>query len=134
MTEDALSLEEVMSRRFELAEEIAIIQGKHKAELEPHHEEMALCETFIKDTMNTGNLQNVKTTSGHMAYFSTKDSCAVRDFDAVVAHILEHNAFNLLNKAVNKTAVKEYIDENKVPPPGVEYSTYRDLNWKRGKG
>ena len=41
---------------------------------------------------------------------------------------------DLLNKALNKTAVKEYIEVNKEPPPGVKYDSYRDLQWRRGKG
>src|SRR3990167_1475826 len=129
---DTPTLDEVMSRRFDLVEQVAIIQGRQKAELEPMNEEVRLCETFIKDEMNKAGMQQCKTASG-MAYFITKDSVKVGDWDAALAYIRENEAFNLLNQAVNKTACKEFIEVNKTAPPGVEYSTFRDLAWRRGK-
>lgn len=131
MTE--ITRDQVMSRRFALVEEIAVLSGRHKLELDPLNEELRLCEAFIKDSMNTANEQQIKTAEGHMAYFTTKDSVKVGDWDATLAFIRENNAFGLLNQAVNKTACKEYIEEHKAPPPGVEYSSFRDLAWRRGK-
>lgn len=157
MTEE-LSLDQVMARRFELVEQQAIIAGRHKAELAPLAEELNLCETFIKNHMNQAGLQQAKTDAG-MAFFTTKDSVTVRDMDQVIRFMLaaapspesingmpftpatwgavvdwfyQHGLWGLLNKAVNKTAAKELI-EAKTPPPGIEYSSYKDLAWRRGK-
>lgn len=130
---DDINVEEVMSRRFALDEAIAVIQGRHKGELEPLVEEMRLCELFVKDYMNNNGLQQFKTAAGHQTFFQNKDQVSVEDFDAAISYIVENKAFNLLNRAVNKTAVKEYIEANQSPPPGVKYSSYRDLQWRRGK-
>lgn len=128
-----ITLDAVMARRFDLVEQMAIIQGRHKAELEPLSEEVKLCETYIKDQMNQQGLQNLKTSSG-MAFFTLKDSVTVDNFDETIKYIMANEAFHLLNKAVNKTAVKEFIEANKAPPPGVRYDSFRDLGWRRGKG
>ena len=133
MAEQEVSIDAVMSRRFELVEQAAIIAGRHKAELEPLNEELRLCEMFIKDEMNKGGLQQVKTDAG-MAYFTTKDSVKVGDWESTLAFIREKGAYYLLNQAVNKTACKEFIEANKIAPPGVEYVSFRDLAWRRGKG
>ena len=127
------SLDEVMSRRFQLVEDIAIIQGRQKLELEPLNEEVRLCETFIKDEMNKAGMQQCKTAAG-MAFFQTKDSVKVGDWDEALAYIREHEAYYLLNHAVGKQAVKEFIEANKSAPPGVEYTSFKDLAWRRGKG
>ena len=127
-----ISIDMVMARRFELAEQIAVIQGRHKAELEPLNQELNVCELYIKDTMNKGGLQQLKTAAG-MTYFTTKDSVKVSDWDAALNYIRENDAYHLLNQAVNKTACKEFIEANQTPPPGVEYSAYKDLAWRRGK-
>lgn len=137
MTQDAgtpaLTIEQVMVRRFQLDEQIALIQGRHKAELEPLTEELDLCERFIKDEMLKGNLQQVKLATGEQTYFSTKDSASVENWELTLAEIIQKGLWHLLPKSVNKTAVKEYIEVNKAPPPGVKYESYRDLNWRRGK-
>lgn len=152
--QEELSLDTVMARRFELVETINIISGKHKGELEPHNEELHLCEVFIKDEMNKAGMTQCKTAAGQ-AFFTTKDSAGVESWDQVIglllaapapegvdaaqwqatlAHIQAHGNWHFLNKAINKTAVKEYIDEHKANPPGVKYDTYRDLSWRKGKG
>ena len=157
---DDLNLDTVMARRFDLVEQVKIIARRHKAELAPMNEEINLCGTFIKDLMNKSGLQQAKTDAG-MAFFTTKDSVTVKDMDQVIpfilaaapcplpnvieglalnevwwprilAYIATHGMWGLLNKAVNKTAAKELIEAN-TPPPGIEYSSYKDLAWRRGK-
>ncbi len=133
MTEE-LTIDAVMSQRFELAEQIAIIQGRQKNELAPLMETLNLAEQYIKEQMLAGNMQSFKSAgTGHQAYFTTKDSVKVGDWDQTLAYIKENQAYHLLNQAVNKTSVKEFIEANKTPPPGVEYSSFRDLAWRRGK-
>lgn len=129
---EEVTLDIVMARRFDLVEQIALIQGRHKNELEPLAEEMRLCEMFIKDEMNKSGMQQCKTSAG-MAYFTTKDSVTMDNWDSFIATVEETHAWHLLNHAANKTAVKEYIEQNNAPPPGVRYESFKDLAWRRGK-
>lgn len=133
MSEQELSRDTVMSRRFDLVEQIAIAQGRHKLELEPLNEELSLCEKFIQASMLEAGEQQVKTSSGHMAFFTTQDSVKVGDWNETLAYIRENNAYALLNQAVNKTSVKEYIEAHNAPPPGVTYEARKVLAWRRGK-
>ncbi|MBT9176628.1 MAG: hypothetical protein DDT20_00948 [Firmicutes bacterium] len=132
MSED-LNRYEVMSRRFQLAEEIALLEGRHKLELEPLKEELLLCERFVHDSMVSAGEQQFKTSEGHMAFFTTQNSCKVTDWDATLAHIIEKQEWELLNHAVNKTVVTDYITANQSPPPGVAYKSRRVLSWHKGK-
>lgn len=153
---DEVSLDQVMARRFELDEQVAIIQGRQKAELEPLLSEKALCEQYIKaELLKSGAQQWKSAVTGHMTYFTTKDSVTVGDMDQVVQFILEaappadilpdlalwphilrhiqtHGMWGLLNKAVNKTAAKEIL-ETTGTLPGVKYESFKDLAWRRGK-
>jgi len=90
MTEpEAPSLDDVMTRRFELDEQIAIIQGQQKLALEPLAEELKLCETYIKNELNTSGAQSWKSqTTGHMTFFTTKDSVKVENMDDVIGYML----------------------------------------------
>ena len=164
MTEE-VSLDQVMSRRFELVEQAGIIAGRHKAELAPVNEELGLCEAFIKDHMLKSGLQQAKTDAG-MAFFISKDSVTVDDMNTsirfmleaapcpapnaieglalnevwwprILDHIYAHGMWGLLNKALNKTAVKELLEATPPVAPetiGVKFSSYKDLSWRRGKG
>lgn len=129
---DELTIDVVMTRRFELVDEQAVIASRHKQELAPINEELAMCELFIKNHMNETNTQSLNITGAGMAYFTTKSKCSVGDFDAVLAKIRGENLWHMLTKAVSKEAVKDYIKEHGAPPDGIDYSEYRDLSWKRG--
>ena len=130
-----ISLDDVLSRRFDLVEQIAVLAGQHKAQLAPLNDELLLCEQYIKDELNKSGAQQWKSArTGHQTFFTIKDSVTVEDFDRFVEFIDREAAWHLLNKAANKTAVKEYIETNAKPPPGVKYDTFRDLSWRRGKG
>ena len=128
---DEVNLDEVMARRFDLVEQASIIANRHKAELAPLNEELGMCEAFIKGEMLKSGMQQCKTGAG-MAFFTTKDSCSVEDWDAVLAFIQDTGAWQLLNHAINKTAAREMIDAQ-TPPPGIKFDSYKDLAWRKGK-
>lgn len=129
-----VTIDDVMTRRFDVAAEIDRLAAEHKAALAPLQEELDLCETFIRAEMIKAGTQNWKSaTTGHSTHFTTKSKCQVSDFEATLAEIRAHELWHLLTKAVSKEAVKEYIEEHKKPPPGVNYSEFRDLVWSRGK-
>lgn len=131
MTEE-IALDTVMARHFDLTDQIGVIQGRHKVELSPLNEELNLVDAYIKAEMTKAGMQQCKTAVGQ-AFFTTKDSVTVRDWDAVVEYIKANDAWHLLNHAVAKNACKEHIEANNAPPPGIEYSSFRDLSWRRGK-
>ena len=161
MSED-VNLDEVMSRRFELDEQITAIQNKNKADLAPLLEELQLCESFVKaELIKTGAQQWKSSSTGHMTYWTTKDSVTVEDMDqvihrilaesplpppmlggeyeiepegwtAILNHIAETGLWALLNKAVNKTTTREVL-ESGGEVPGVKLTSFRDLAWRRGK-
>src|ERR1035437_2440311 len=132
MTEE-LNRSEVIARRFDLDEQITIIQGRHKAELAPLQEELVLCERFVADSMIQSGEQSVKIENGNMTYFTSQSSVKVGNWDEALAFIQSTQAWQLLNHAVSKTAVQEYIEANNTPPPGVSYEARKILAWRRGK-
>jgi hypothetical protein len=134
MPDPELALDDVVSRRFDLDEQIALIQGRHAAELAPMIEELKLCENFVKAELLASNQQSWKSSrTGHSTNFTTKSSCSVTDWDALLAYIKANEAWQLLNHAVNKIAVKEVITATAGVVPGADYKEFRDLIWKRGR-
>ncbi len=130
---DEVSRSEVITRRFELDEQISLIEARHKAELAPLEDEPSLCEKFVADSMNKANEQSVKIDGVGMTFFTTQDSVRVGDWDAVLAYIVENKAYELLNHAVSKSTVKEILEAKNPLPPGVTYEARKVLAWRRGK-
>lgn len=57
--------------------------------------------------------------------------CSVSDWDAALAFVLDTGQYQFLNHAINKNAVKEYIDEHEEPPPGVKWTAEKSLKIRR---
>ena len=78
-----------------------------------------------------GDVESVKTAAG-TAFRATKDFASVQDSEKFFEYVLESGDVNLLNKAANKTGVKEYMEEHKgIAPPGIEYGTKVEIQVRR---
>ena len=160
---DELNRSEVITRRFELDEQISLIQARHKAELAPLQDELTLCERFVADSMNKANEQSVKIDGVGMTFFTTQDSVTVDNMDGVIDTILQaapppdmlfdadaapevkqqawesvlnHIHTHGLWALLNKAVNKTVAKEMiaaNTPPAGVKYDARKVLAWRRGK-
>lgn len=109
---------------------------RHKEELKPINEAMeALKEVFAKG-MDQLNVDSVKTACGTVS-FTSKSSAALADKDAFWTYVVTTGKFELLDYKANVTAVKDHIEDPQNqgnPPPGVNYSVFRDVNIRRPTG
>lgn len=102
----------------------AALQEKHKSELQPVNEAMALLEDVFMQHLGALNVDNMKTAHGTI-YKSTKKSASVADMDAFWAYVVTQGAWHLLDKKANVTGVEEFINDpanQGLPPPGVNWS------------
>jgi hypothetical protein len=86
-------------------------------------------ETAMQKQMEALGVNSLKSEHGTV-FVTTTDYASVADWDAVLDFI-QKGHFNLLNKAVNKIAVREYIEQTKTVPPGVNYGTKVGLNVRK---
>lgn len=87
----------------------------------------------IQEFMSVNNLQNLKTSSG-TCYTSTRHTATLADPDIFMKYVIEHKAFDLLDRRANSTAVKEFIERTKALPPGCNISAITTLGVRRGAG
>jgi hypothetical protein len=100
----------------------AEIENKTKAEVETINKKLDKLEVWLKSKADEVGTSSFKTPAG-TAFLSSKDNASVADWDVLLGFITEKGAYDLLNKAVNKSAVRAYLDETKTLPPGVNYSS-----------
>lgn len=55
-------------------------------------------------------------------------TCTLANSEEFFKHVIEHQAWDLLEKRVSKTGVKDYLEQKKELPPGVNYATFKQIN------
>ena len=90
-------------------------------------------EDWLAAQLTQQGVDNVKIKGVGMALFSTKDSCTVADRTSLMDWVQQdvENRLSFLAASVVKDQVRTYIDENQVPPPGVNYQTFKKLEVRK---
>lgn len=102
------------------------MEAKHKKATAKIKEDMALLEAVFMQHLNETGQTSAKTPHG-TAYTSKVQSVKIADWDeATLPYIIKNEAWDLLVRNVNKTALKELGDV-----PGVQISTIRKINVRR---
>ena len=90
-------------------------------------------EDWLAAQLTKQGVDNVKIKGVGMALFSTKDSCTVADRTSLMDWVQQdvENRLSFLAASVVKDQVRTYIDENQVPPPGVNYQAFKKLEVRK---
>lgn len=105
-----------------LRDEIKTKEAEQKLELKPLKETLDELNVNLLDKLNQVGGNSIATDSGTV-YRTEKKSASLADPKAFMDYVLENNAFDLLDRKANVTAVTEFIKENNAPPPGVNFSS-----------
>lgn len=125
-----VTVDQAVAAYMKLRQKKAEVEASIKDELSQIEASMDKLEKWIKTQADAMGVSSFKTPHG-TAFLTTKDYASVADWDATLAFVKETGAYNMLNKAVNKTAVREYISETKTVPPGVNYGTKVEVNVRK---
>jgi hypothetical protein len=106
------------------------IEASVKEDLTKIKTKMDKLEAWLKSEMDKQGLTSVKSKFG-TAFLTTTDYANVESWDATLKFIRENEAYDMLEKRVSKTAVRGYIEQNKVVPPGVNYGTKLEVNVRK---
>lgn len=125
-----VDVEKRVGQYIKLRDLKAEMEEKHESELKPVIETMAMIEDELKGALNAVNVTNMKTDAGTVS-LSTKASASAADINAFWTWVITQGAFDMLDKKPNVTAITEYVKQNGVAPPGVNYSTYQGIGVRR---
>lgn len=152
------SMDQILDKYLSLKDHIDELGKQQAAAMKPFKTALETLEKFLLDhSIKTGQTQFG--TPRATAFQTTKTYCGVESWDQVMGKMIhdallaiqdkgltvididelaaveimyKSGAFNMLNHAINKTAVKEHMDENQgVPPPGVKWSSERVIQIRR---
>lgn len=125
-----VDIESIIKKYVELRDAIDAVNAEAKKKVAALVEAQDTISSVLMKLAKEQGVTSFKTESG-TAFIATKDHAGVADWPRVIEFIEQNKAWNLLNKAVNKTAVKEYIDQHEIPPPGVNYTVMQEIQVRR---
>lgn len=94
----------------------------HKKSMAPFKETLEQLNSVLLAHLNGIGGQSVSTDNGTV-YRTEKKSAALADAQAFMDFVVANQAFDLIDRKANVTAVEEFIKENNTPPPGVNFSS-----------
>jgi predicted DNA binding CopG/RHH family protein len=117
----SLNAVELVNQYIKLRDTKEMMNALIKEKLQPITQQMEEIETQLKTILDEMQVDSIKTVAGTF-FKKTTTSVTVRDMDEVLSFVKEHDAYDLFERKVNKTATMAYIDDG-VSVPGVEVNT-----------
>jgi hypothetical protein len=125
-----LTVDAVIDTYIKLRTQKEMVEANAKEQVGNIKIKLDKLEAWIQAKSDETGVKSFKTDHG-TAFLATSDFASVGDWDAVLGFIKANGAYDLLNKAVNKSAVREYLDANGAVPPGVNFGTKIGVSVRR---
>lgn len=113
-----------------LRDKIKEKEAAHKDELKPFKETLEKLGAVILAHLNETGAESVRTDAG-TAYVTPKRSATLADANAFFEYVKENEAWDLMDRKANVTAVADFVEEHNAPPPGVNYTTILNVGIRR---
>lgn len=125
-----ITIDQAIKAYVKIRDEVAAIEKAHKEHVAGLKHNLDKLESFMLQQAIAQNVSSFKTEHG-TAYLKKNDSATVADWDALFGFILEHEAYDFLERRVSKLAVRSHLEAHKDLPPGVNFSTSVSINVNR---
>lgn len=125
------NIDKLVEAYRKLRDKKAQIDKEYKDRIAKIREKQELIENKILKFFEETGLESAKTPHG-TAYASTTLNARVASRDDFFQFVDEHEAWELLESRVNKTAVRQYMEEHDGElPPGVDVTMIRKVNIRK---
>ena len=117
-----MDIEKRVAQYVQLRDLIKEKEAAHKKELEPFKGMLEKLGALLLDHLNASNSDSASSKAGTV-YLTSKDSASLADPDAFMRFVIGSEAWDLMDRKANSTAVRDFINEHGAAPPGVNFST-----------
>tara|TARA_R110000868_G_scaffold21613_11_gene89463 strand:- start:2722 stop:3129 length:408 start_codon:yes stop_codon:yes gene_type:complete len=126
----ALTIDVVIDHYIKLRDSKSALKAEYDKQVKEVELKMNKFEAYLLQQADAQGVTSFKTKNG-TAFVTTVDMANVADWDAVLKFIKDNDAWDMLEKRVSKTAVRQYIEATKAIPSGVNWATRLDINVRR---
>lgn len=129
-TVESPKIAQIVEKYIALRDKKSELKAAYDASVKDVDTAMDRVENYLLATMQELGVDSVKTPFG-TPYISMRTSATVADWPAVLGFIRESQAWEMLERRVNKTFVDTFRKEQNDLPPGVNYREERVVNVRR---
>ena len=126
-----LDISKRVDQYVRLRDEIKKLDDAHKEKMKPYREALEKLNNLLLTHLNEIGGESVKSASGTV-YRTERKSASLSDPDAFMRFVIANEAWDLLDRKANVTAVVDFIDENDTQPPGVSLNRSYVVGVRRG--
>ena len=120
---EPIDFDKRVSQYVQLRDKIREIEKRHKEELSPYKAALDKLGDILLTHLNDTNQERAGSAHG-TAYKSTKDSCTIADKDAFWQFVNTlTDPRDMIDFKANVVAVREFMETNKTPIPGLNFSS-----------
>ncbi len=131
MADTAINLGKIMQAHNAIRDARTVKRHAWEAEDAKLEADQNMLKAMLLDHLNQTNSKSVATDYG-TAYRTEKIKPSAADWGAVQAWIVEHDAWDLMEKRLKSTFIKSYMDEHDgAIPPGVNVHREYEVSVRR---
>lgn len=128
----APNVEAIIAKYIDLRDAIDAAKAEYESKVAGFKQAQEGIEAYLMGLANTTGQTSFGCATG-TAFVTTQNGCTVANKEEFMRYIRENEAWPLLNVSANKTNVKEFLDANNQLPPGVNWTTMKVIQVRRGK-
>lgn len=126
-----MKVDEIVEKYIKLRDKKASIKAEYDDKIAEYDKVLDGLEALLLNTFNETGIDSVKTTAG-TAFVATRTSASVADWEAYFnGYVLPNQAWEMLERRANKTAIEQYKSANDELPPGINWTETRVVNVRR---
>jgi hypothetical protein len=113
-----------------LRDKIKMLDDAHKEKMKPFREALETLGNIMLKHRESIGADSVAGKSGTV-YRTVKHSASIADVNAFWEFVVANEAWDMLDKKANVTAVGDFIEENQTTPPGINFTTVMSVGVRR---
>lgn len=125
-----MDYDQAVMHYVELRETNSQLEREVAKQVAANKEKMEKLGAFIQLKAEKDKLEKVNTKYGTV-FWTVGARCTLSNGEEFFDFVREKEAWELIEKRASKTGVKDWIDTHKKIPPGVDFTTYKQINVRK---
>ena len=130
---EAPNVEAIIAKYIDLRDAIDAAKAAYNAKVAGLKQAQEGIEAYLMGLANQTGQTSFGCAGVGTAFITTENSCTVANKEAFMSFVREQDAWPLLDVKANKTNTKQYLDAHNELPPGVNWTSMKVIQIRRGK-